>query len=260
MTGISAADGEPVLLAAQEGPVLTLTLNRPGRLNALDDELLAGLTAAWHGAQDPSVRAVVLTGAGRGFCSGADLRTSGKGDGPRGLRYTFNPAMLAMAALDRPVIAAVNGPAAGAGLALACAADIRIASSAATFVPAFLAVGVAPDMGTSFFLPRILGYPAALRWMLSGRTVGAAEAQAMGLVDEVVESPDALLPRARELAGEIARLAPAAVQATKRLFGSSLGAGLPAQLEAEAELQARVVADPARAAAGAAVVRRLGGQ
>jgi 2-(1,2-epoxy-1,2-dihydrophenyl)acetyl-CoA isomerase len=212
----------PVLLTERHDDVLVATLNRPDRLNALNPDLVDALAAAWDTARDPGVRAVVVTGAGRGFCAGADLGHDSVGrPRPGGLRGSYNPVMLAMTALEKPVLAAVNGPAAGAGLALALAADIRVASTAARFVPAFGRIGVVPDNGGSWFAVRALGYSAAFEWFASGRDIPAAEALQRGLVSEVVESDDLLeatVARARALAAMPGR----AVGLTKLLLNAAL--------------------------------------
>jgi 2-(1,2-epoxy-1,2-dihydrophenyl)acetyl-CoA isomerase len=242
------------LLLERDGSVLVVTLNRPEKLNALNWELHDALSSAWSEAADPAVRAIVLTGAGRGFCSGADLTGAAPPDGRvGGLRQQYNPHVLALAALDKPVLAAVNGVAAGAGLALAAAADIRIASSAARFVPAFLRIGVVPDAGASYFLTRILGYHGAFDFFTANREVSAEQALAVGLVNEVV-APDAMLGRAVERAHAIANLPGSAAGLTRRLLAAVYHNDLATQLELEATLQAIAVADPARAAARAAVV------
>ena len=154
----------------REGAVLTITLNRPEVLNAFDDAMHAGFRDALRTARDREVRAVVVTGAGRGFCVGQDLASfAGGRDVGSLLRDTYHPNVRALRALEKPVIAAVNGAAAGAGLSLAMACDIRIAADAASFVPAFVNVGLVPDSGGSHFLTRILGPARAAEWMLSGR-------------------------------------------------------------------------------------------
>jgi 2-(1,2-epoxy-1,2-dihydrophenyl)acetyl-CoA isomerase len=138
------------------GGVMTITLNRPDVLNAFDRAMQDGFRAALKEAGDPEVRAVVLTGAGRGFCVGQDLKEFQEGAGDIGerLRSTYNRNVLSLRSLEKPVIAAVNGPAAGAGLALAAACDIRLAADSAVFVPAFVTIGLVPDTGASFFLSR----------------------------------------------------------------------------------------------------------
>jgi 2-(1,2-epoxy-1,2-dihydrophenyl)acetyl-CoA isomerase len=225
--------------SARDGPVLTITLNRPDVLNALNRAMNARLGAALDEAGAADVRAVVLTGAGRGFCVGQDLAEfrEGAADVADRLRSTYHPNILTIRALEKPVIAAVNGAAAGAGLSLACACDIRIAADSATFVPAFINIGLIPDSGGSYFVHRLLGYARAFEWMASGRRLTAAEAHAWGVVSEVVEA-DALPGRAGELAGTFAALPTRGVGMTKRLFDAAAGSTLDEQLEREAELQA----------------------
>ncbi|GAA4232660.1 2-(1,2-epoxy-1,2-dihydrophenyl)acetyl-CoA isomerase [Streptosporangium album] len=246
------------VLTHRDGSVLTVTLNRPESLNALDAETLYALADAWHEAADPEIRAVVVTGSGRGFCAGADLRSprDSSRPGSSGLRHTYHPHVLAMAALEKPVIAAVNGPAAGAGLSLAAAADVRIAAETAKFVPAFTAVGLVPDAGGAYFLPRLLGYARAYEWLATGRPVGAEEALGWGLVSEVVPN-DELLPRATRLAHQMAGMPGVAVGLTKRLLDYGLTRGLAELLDEEARAQAIALADPARQRARAEMVSRL---
>ncbi|WP_405148238.1 enoyl-CoA hydratase-related protein [Sphaerisporangium sp. NBC_01403] len=246
------------VLTSRDGPVLTVTLNRPESLNALDAKTLYALADAWHEAADPEIRAVVVTGSGRGFCAGADLRAprDRSRPGSSGLRHTYHPHVLAMAELEKPVIAAVNGAAAGAGLSLAAAADLRIASEEAKFVPAFTAVGLVPDAGGAYFLPRLLGYARAYEWLATGRRLTAAEALAWGLVSEVVPAGE-LLPRATRLAHQLAATPGRAVGLTKRLLDYGLNHGLAELLDEEARLQALAVAAPGRLQARAEVVGRL---
>src|SRR5918993_2702157 len=144
---------------SRDGAVLTITLNRPDVLNALNRAMHDGLAAALKDARDPEVRAVVVTGAGRGFCVGQDLTEfrEAPGDIADRLRGSYHPNMLAIRGLEKPVIAAVNGAAAGARLSLACACGLRIASDAATFVPAFINIGLIPDSGGTYFIARLLG-------------------------------------------------------------------------------------------------------
>ncbi|MBB4699668.1 enoyl-CoA hydratase/isomerase family protein [Sphaerisporangium siamense] len=247
------------VITERDGPVLTVTLNRPHVLNALDAETLLALADAWHEAADPEVRAVVVTGSGKGFCAGADLRTPpdpSRKPGSSGLRHTYHPHVLAMAALEKPVIAAVNGAAAGAGLSLAAAADVRIAAATAKFVPAFATVGLVPDAGGAYFLPRLLGYARAFEWLATGRAVPAEEALSWGLVSRVVP-PEELLPAAAELAHRMAAMPGVAVGLTKRLLDHGLTHGLADLLDEEARAQARAVADPGRQRARAEMVNRL---
>src|ERR1700758_3850016 len=223
--------------------VVVLQLNRPARLNALNDVMVGALTQTLAAlGSDSSVNAVVLTGAGRGFCSGIDMRDFG----PRlpvatdpaidRLRFQETMAELPQAIRDipQPVIAAVNGPCVGAGLALCLAADIRICSAEASFGNAAILLGLSgAEMGMSYHLPRIVGTSVAADWMLTGRTVSATEADRRGLVSELVEH-DRLADRAVELAALIAGLAPLGVQLTKRaLQVNTDAASLSSALELE---------------------------
>jgi 2-(1,2-epoxy-1,2-dihydrophenyl)acetyl-CoA isomerase len=221
------------------GGVLTITLNRPDVLNAFNADLHRALAAALKEARAADVRAVVITGAGRGFCVGQDLTEFREAPGDIGerLRGSYHPNILAIRALEKPVIAAVNGPAAGAGLSLACACDLRLASDAATFVPAFINIGLVPDSGSTYFVRRLLGTARAFEWMTSGRRLTAAEAHAWGLVSEVVEG-EGLQARAAELAAGLAALPTRGIALTKRLFDHAENATLEEQLEWEAQLQA----------------------
>ncbi len=217
--------------------VLTITLNRPDVLNAFDDAMHDGLRAALAEAGDDAVRAVVVTGAGRGFCVGQDVSalTDPEAIGKL-LRSRYHPNILALRALRKPVIAAVNGAAAGAGLALAAACDVRICVRTAVFVPAFVSIGLVPDSGATSFLTRILGPARALEWMASGRRLSSDEALAWGLVSEVVEQ-DALAERAAAMADELATLPTAAIGLHKQLFDRAPVNTLADQLELEASLQ-----------------------
>jgi 2-(1,2-epoxy-1,2-dihydrophenyl)acetyl-CoA isomerase len=226
------------VLTRRDGAVLTITLNRPEVFNAFNSALHAGLRAALDEAADPAVRAVVLTGAGRGFCAGQDLKEFA--EMPESIRerleQTYHPNIRAIRSLPKPVIAAVNGPCAGAGLSLACACDVRVAADGATFVPGFIGIGLVPDSGGSWFVHRLLGFARAFEWMTSNRKLTAAEAHAWGLVSEVT---DDLPARAAALASAYAELPTRGVGLTKQLFEHALGASLDEQLELEAALQQR---------------------
>jgi 2-(1,2-epoxy-1,2-dihydrophenyl)acetyl-CoA isomerase len=224
---------------SHEGTIQTITLNRPDVLNAFDRAMHAALGRALKEARDPDVRAVVITGAGRGFCVGQDLTEFREAPGDIGghLRSLYHPNVLAIRSLEKPVIAAVNGAAAGAGLSFACACDLRIAGESASFVPAFVNVGLVPDSGGTFFVERLLGYARAFEWLNSGRRLSAAEAQEWGIVSEVVADAQ-LTERAGKLAGELAALPTRAIGMTKRLLDGARGRTLDEQLELEAQLQA----------------------
>ena len=226
------------VLTERDGAALTITLNRPEVFTAFNAALHAGLRGALEQAAAPDVRAVVITGAGRGFCAGQDLKEFQ--EMPESiqdrLERTYHPNIRAIRALEKPVIAAVNGPCAGAGLSLAAACDIRIAADVATFVPGFIGIGLIPDSGGSWFIHRLLGFARAFEWMTSNRKLTAAEAHAWGLVSEIVEA-EALPARAAELAATYAALPTRGIGLTKRLFEHAYDASLEDQLALEAELQ-----------------------
>jgi 2-(1,2-epoxy-1,2-dihydrophenyl)acetyl-CoA isomerase len=207
---------------SRDGAVLTITLNRPDVLNAFTAEMHRQLAGAFKDARDPAVRAVVVTGAGRGFCVGQDLNEFGEAarDIAGRLREHYHPTVLAVRELEKPVLAAVNGPAAGAGLSFACACDLRIAGEGATFVPAFINIGLVPDMGGTFFVRRLLGTARAFEWMTSGRRLSAVEALEWGLVSEVVPAAE-LEERAAEVAELFAAMPTRAVWQTKRLLDAA---------------------------------------
>jgi enoyl-CoA hydratase len=235
--------------------VVVLRLNRPERLNAINSVMqaeLAQILAAL--ATDHDVHAIVLTGSGRGFCSGLDTRNFGDipaAEDPAIDRLRFQESMAALPeairALPQPVIAAVNGPCVGAGFALCLAADIRICSTAATFGNGAILLGLSgAEMGMSYHLPRIVGTSVAADWMLTGRTVSAAEADRRGLVSELV-APAQLEARAVELASTVAKLSPLGVQLTKRALQVNTDAeGLASALELENRNQVLSHADAAR--------------
>jgi len=220
------------------GAVLTITLNRPDVLNAFNADLHRALAVALTEAQADDVRAVVITGAGRGFCVGQDLTEFREAPGDIGerLRGNYHPNILALRRLEKPVLAAVNGPAAGAGLSFACACDLRLAAVSATFVPAFINIGLVPDSGGTYFVRRLLGTARAFDWMTSGRRLSAAEALDWGLVSEVVPD-EKLAERGAERAAELAAMPTRGVGLTKRLFDHAENATLEEQLELEAQLQ-----------------------
>ncbi len=218
--------------------VLTITLDRADSLNALNATMRRELLAAFRAAgRDDDVRAVVLTGAGRGFCSGADLRGgAGEREFRRVLTSQYNPLVQAIRSLPKPVVAAVNGVAAGAGVSLALACDLVVAADEARFVLAFIRIGLVPDSGLTRTLVRALGRHRAAALILTGEPMPAAEAASAGLVAQVV--PAAELP---ELAGSIARELAAgptrAIGYAKRLIESAEQDDLEASLSAEAAFQ-----------------------
>lgn len=226
------------VLTTRDGGVLTITLNRPEVYNAFNRALQDGVRAALEQAADPAVRAVVVTGAGKGFCAGQDIKEFQELPGTiaDALEQTYHPNVRLLRSLEKPVIAAVNGACAGAGLSFACACDVRVASDAASFVPGFVGIGLVPDAGGTWFIHRLLGFARAFDWMSTNRRLSAEEALAWGLVSEVVPA-ERFAERTAELAATWAALPTRAVAWTKRLFEHAHDAGLEAQLALEARLQ-----------------------
>jgi 2-(1,2-epoxy-1,2-dihydrophenyl)acetyl-CoA isomerase len=223
---------------ARDGAIQTIMLNRPEKLNAFTRTLHEELQAALDEARDPAVRAVVITGAGRGFSAGQDLGAFGEsGDIAAMLRATYHVNVRAIRSLEKPVIAAVNGVCAGAGLSLACACDIRLASDAAFFVPGFVGIGLIPDSGGTYFLQRLLGTARAFEWMTSNRRLTAEDALAWGLVSEVIEA-DSFAAQVATRAAALAAGPTRAIALTKRLYDEASTSTLEVQLEREAEAQA----------------------
>lgn len=220
--------------------VATITLDRPDALNALTVASKLELRAAFERvAGDASVRAVVLTGAGRAFCSGQDLKERLEpGATPLDveLRERYNPIIRAMRALDRPIVGAINGIAAGAGASLAFACDVRIASEGASFLLAFGRVGLIPDSGATWLLPRLVGPAKAAEMALLTEPLGAGNAERLGLVMRVVPA-DQLADEAQAVAVRLAGLAPRAVALTKRALDAAWDRSFEEALELEADLQ-----------------------
>lgn len=232
------------VLYEKDGGVLTITMNRPDKLNAADDHMLAEMNDAFKQAEaDAEVRAILLTGAGRGFCAGADLaagmehlQTAGGMSYGKHLRETFNPLILRMRRIPKPVVGAVNGAAAGAGMSIAMACDVRIAAESASYLQAFVKIGLLPDSGSTWLLPRLVGNTRALDLMMTGRKIGSKEALEWGLVNQVVPD-DQLMPTARQIAAEFASGPTQAYGFIKRAYEFALGSTLEEALEREADLQ-----------------------
>ncbi len=218
--------------------VATLTLNRPESLNALNSQMRRELLAALKGiARDDAVRAVILTGEGRGFCSGADLRGgSGERDFRTVLEREYNPLIRAIRDLPKPVIAAVNGVAAGAGVSLALACDLVYAAEEATFIQAFVRIGLVPDSGSTRTLVRTLGRHRAAQLIFSGEPLTAAEAHVAGLVNVVLPGTE-IMDAAREAAARLAEAPTRAIGYAKRLINAAEDGTLQESLTLEAQIQ-----------------------
>ena len=233
---------EPTILLDLDAAagVATITLNRPDALNSLTVPMKVELLAALRRVErEGAVRAVVLTGAGRAFCAGQDLKERLQPDAaPLGveLRERYNPIIRAMRSLPKPIVAAINGVAAGAGASLAMACDIRIASDAASFALAFGRVGLVPDSGATWLLPRLVGEARAAEIALLGDSVSAVDAERFGLVSRVVPAAD-LATEARAVAARLAGGAPRAIALTKRALNAAWDRDLDGALEYEAHLQ-----------------------
>ena len=225
------------LKVTRTGALLTLTLNRPQVLNALTLELLEELGSALAEAADSAVRAVLLTGAGRGFCSGADLTATALDEDTTSIVETYyNPVATALASLQKPVIAAVNGVAAGAGMSLALACDLRLLSSAAVFTLGFSRIGLVMDASMSYTLPRLVGPARTLELAYTGRKVAAEEALELGL-GELILPAEGFTAKAAEFAQALAEGPTQSYARIKVEVAASLENTLEAQLALEARLQ-----------------------
>jgi enoyl-CoA hydratase/carnithine racemase len=234
---------ECLLYEVKDG-IATLTLNRPERLNALGGSLRQDFhDAVTRAGADPEVRVMVVTGAGKGFCSGGDVKAMGEakaGQRERPLLEKIAPGrdrtLLAMREAPQPIIAAVNGAAAGAGMNLALGCDLRIASTAAKFTQAFVKRGLHPDWGGTYFLPRVVGMAKACEMIFTGEVIDAAEALRLGIVSRVV-APEELLPTAYEVARRIAAGPPVAIRLAKRSLYANEDLDLRGALQMETMAQ-----------------------
>jgi len=255
-----------LILTERNGPVVTIMLNAPERRNPISDvPMIDALEGALrHADADPDIRVAILTGAGKAFSSGGDVKKMVPGGGlrdevPANTRTNYREGIqrlpLLFHALDLPVIAAVNGPAIGAGCDLACMCDLRIASGNAIFAESFVKVGLVPGDGGAWLLPRLVGFAKACEMSLTGEAIDAAEALRCGLVSHVVDS-DMLLATAQEIAAKIAANSRHAVRMTKRLLREGQTATLPSLLELSAALQSLVHATTEHDEAIAAFINR----
>ena len=237
--GPAASSPGAVLLEITDG-IATITLDRPSALNALTVPMKVELLRALgRVARDRTVRAVVLTGAGRAFCAGQDLKERLDPDATPlavELRERYNPIIRALRTLDQPIVGAINGVAAGAGASLAFACDIRIASAEASFVLAFGRIGLVPDSGATWFLPRLVGAARAAELALLGDSVSATDAERIGLVTRVVPA-ESLASEAQAIATRLASLAPRALAATKHALDRAWSTDLDRALDDEAYRQ-----------------------
>jgi 2-(1,2-epoxy-1,2-dihydrophenyl)acetyl-CoA isomerase len=236
---------DEAVVLTQEGSVATLELNRPEKLNALDESVTAGLASALSAvAREPSVRAVVITGAGRGFCAGGDihkmteLKTAHLSETFRNFLETGHDLVRQIRQLPKPVLASVNGPAAGGGMNLALACDLRIASDRATFMQAFVRIGLHPDWGGTFFLPRLIGVGRAVEMFFLGEAMGAEEAHRMGVVNFLVPH-DQLAAETRKLAERLAEAPPLPVGLVKQALYEHLETRLDLMMGYEVSAQMR---------------------
>jgi 2-(1,2-epoxy-1,2-dihydrophenyl)acetyl-CoA isomerase len=229
------------LLVATDGGVRTITLNRPDDLNAVDERVTKELQAELKNvAKDRGIRCLVLTGAGRAFCAGQDLKSVMERKGPFDftdtLRRRYNPVVSALKALEIPTLASINGVAAGAGWSLALACDLRIASTKSKFVSAFSKIGLVPDSGMTWTLPRLVGLAKALEIAWVGDPISAETALQLGLVNRLAE-PEELGKVTNEMAAVLAKSATKGLGLTKRAMYAGLGNDFETQLEYEAQLQ-----------------------
>jgi 2-(1,2-epoxy-1,2-dihydrophenyl)acetyl-CoA isomerase len=239
---------DAVLVDTNEG-VQTLTLNQPKRLNALSAELLQALNEALRAAErDSAVRAVVLTGAENAFSSGADITEFNFNDSRPPdlgdlLRRRVNPVVTRLRALEKPVLAAVNGVAAGAGMSLALACDVRYAAESARFVLAFVRIGLVPDAGALYFLPRLVGPAAAMELAWTGDPISAQDALSLGLVNKLLPSSE-LLPATQALAARLAHGPQRTIALIKRAINQAHELPLERVLDLESQYQEIAARNP----------------
>ena len=235
---------EAAVLSGIADGIMTITLNRPTVLNAMNADLLAQLGAAFAAAKhDDAVRAVLLTGAGRGFCAGADLTTNSMRTGSdvqEMMRSRYHPIILMMRQFPKPIVGAINGTAAGGGMSLALACDIVLAAESATFLQAFTKIGLVPDCGSTWFLPRMVGDVRARALIMMADKITARDALQYGLVWKV-HADAALMSEARKSAEWLAKMPTRAYDMIKQALAASQGNGLGDQLEIEAMLQGQAV-------------------
>jgi 2-(1,2-epoxy-1,2-dihydrophenyl)acetyl-CoA isomerase len=230
------------VLVETHGDWMQITLNRPDKLNCLNKSMHLALRAALQQAHDQAARAVLITGAGRGFCAGQDLgdRRPGTSDWPPDLQQTlndyFNPNIKLVTSLPAPVICAVNGVAAGAGMSIALACDMALAADSASFIQSFSKIGLVPDAGSSWILPRRVGMARAMGLALTATPMSAVDAEAWGLIWKRYED-DALLQAARAMAEQLASGPTAAFASTKMLMQRAATADIETQLDHEARAQ-----------------------
>lgn len=248
--GTASGRDDPPILIGGEGGIRTLTLNRPASYNSFDRGMKSALLQALdEAAGDEDVRVLVITGAGRAFCAGQDLKEhlSRVQAGDEGLADTvsgfYNPLVTAITSMRKPVLAAVNGVAAGAGAALAFACDLRVAAASASFSMAFAGVALSADTGASYTLPRLIGSGRAMRMMLLGEQIDAAEALRIGMVDEAVVDAD-FPARVAELAGRLAAGPTAAYGWIKASVAHAATGDLASALQFEDRAQRACFADP----------------
>lgn len=220
--------------------VATITLNRPDRLNSMPPAMADDIRAALDYLPLLGARALLITGEGRGFCSGADLggdrsasAVSGGANSRKALRNHYNPMLLALANLDIPVVTAVNGPAAGVGCSFALSGDFTIAGQSAYFLQAFVNIGLVPDGGSTWLLPRLVGVPRALQMMMLGEKIGAQQAADWGMIYKCVDDA-ALMDEARTLAARLAGGPTVALGTMRKVMRAGLSQGYSASLDAEA--------------------------
>jgi 2-(1,2-epoxy-1,2-dihydrophenyl)acetyl-CoA isomerase len=241
-------DTSQVLADLQDG-VQTITLNQPSRFNALSNEMLRGLGEALRAVErDAAVRAIVLTGAGKAFCSGADITEfnvseDSRMDAGEHLRKRLNPLIARMRALEKPLLGAINGVAAGAGLSLAMACDLRYAAESARFVVAFVKIGLVPDAGLMYFLPRLIGPAKTLELAWSGDPVGAAEAYELGMLNKVLPDNE-VLGHTQEVAARLVQGPAKTIALIKRAINQAHELPLERVLELEANYQTIASRDP----------------